>query len=67
MTEKFVYKGVLCRAGTFRINGEDRPALFYIDAPDQKTLLEAGFDEIRYGLWAKILTEDEYEEILSRT
>ncbi|MBQ1347710.1 MAG: hypothetical protein IIY65_06920 [Erysipelotrichaceae bacterium] len=62
----FTYKGVLCRLATYRTMGEDKPALYYIDAPDQKTMLEAGFTEIHYGLWAKILSEEEYEEIISR-
>ena len=46
--------------------GENRPALFYIDAPDQQTMIDAGFDEIHYGLWAKILTDDEYNEIINK-
>ncbi len=62
----FSYKGVLCRLATYRTMGENKPALYYIDAPDQKTMLEAGFNEIHYGLWAKILTEEEYEEIIRR-
>ncbi len=61
--DKLIYKGVLCRLATYRIMGENRPALFYIDAPDQQTMLDAGFDEIHYGLWVKILTDEEYEEI----
>ena len=46
--------------------GENKPALFYIDAPDQQTMIDAGFDEIHYGLWAKILTDDEYNEIINK-
>ena len=30
-------------------------------------MLDAGFDEIHYGLWARILTDEEYEEIIERT
>lgn len=44
--------------------GEDRPALYYIDSPDQETMLKAGFDEVQYGLWVKVLTEEEYKEII---
>ena len=58
------YKGVLCRLATYRVMGEDKPALYYINAPDQQTMLDAGFEEVHYGLWAKILTDDEYEGII---
>ena len=64
--EQLMYKGVLCRLATYRIMGENKPALFYIDAPDQQTMIDAGFDEIHYGLWAKILTDDEYNEIINK-
>ena len=64
--EQLIYKGVLCRLSTYRIMGENKPALFYIDAPDQQTMIDAGFDEIHYGLWAKILTDDEYNEIINK-
>ena len=64
--EQLIYKGVLCRLATYRIMGENKPALFYIDAPDQQTMIDAGFDEIHYGLWAKILTNDEYNEIINK-
>ncbi len=64
--DQFIYKGVLCRLATWRVMGEERPVLFYIDAPDQQTMLEAGFTDIHYGLWAKILTDEEYEEIISK-
>ena len=37
---KLYYKGVLCRLGTYREMGEDIPALYYIDAPNQQTMLE---------------------------
>lgn len=61
--DKLIYKGVLCRLATYRTMGENRPALFYIDAPDQHTMLAAGFDELHYGLWVKLLTDEEYKEI----
>ena len=64
--EQLIYKGVLCRLATYRIMGENKPALFYIDAPDQQTMIDAGFDEIHCGLWAKILTDDEYNEIINK-
>ena len=44
------YKGVLCRLATYRVMGEDKPALYYISAPDQQTMLDAGFEEAHYGL-----------------
>lgn len=58
------YKGVLCNLGTYRIMGEDKPALYYLDAPNQETLLKAGFDEVSYGLWVKLLSDNEYREII---
>lgn len=57
------YKGVLCKLGTYRVMGEDKPTLYYIDSPNQETMLKAGFDELHYGLWGKVLTDEEYEEI----
>lgn len=61
---KGYYKGVLCRVGTYHVMGEDKPALYYVDSPDQETMLEAGFNEVQYGLWVKILTNKEYKEII---
>lgn len=58
------YKDVLCDLGTYRIMGENKPALYYIDSPDQENVLKAGFVEIHYGLWVKILTEEEYKVIV---
>ncbi len=60
---KLYYKGVLCRLGTYREMGEDIPALYYIDAPNQQTMLDAGFNEVHYGLWLKTLTDEEFEKI----
>ena len=34
---KCYYKGVLCRLSRYRVMGEDRPALYYIDSPDQES------------------------------
>ena len=61
---KGYYKGVLCRLGTYCIIGEDKPALYYIDSPNQETMLKAGFDEVHYGLWVKVLTDEEYKKII---
>lgn len=60
------YKGVLCRLGTYRANGEDKQTLYYISSPDNETMYKAGFEELHYGLWGKILTDEEYEEITQR-
>lgn len=60
------YKGVKCRLGTFRIKGKDKPTLYYISSPDDETMYNAGFEELRYGLWGKILTDEEYKEIIKR-
>ena len=43
--------------------GNTAPALSYISSPDQETMLRAGFTEVRNGLWLKLLTEDEFEEV----
>lgn len=60
---KLYYKGVLCRLSTVRIMGEDKPALCYVHSPNRKTTLNAGFEEIQYGLWVKVLTDEEYDKI----
>lgn len=59
------YKGVLCNLGTYRVMGEDRPALYYIDSPNQETMLKAGFAEVSNGLWVKLLSDDEYDKIVT--
>ena len=41
------YKGVLCRLGTYRANGEDKPTLYYISSPDNETMYKAGFEQTR--------------------
>lgn len=62
--EMIRYKGVLCRIGTYRVKGEDKPALYYVDAPDDQTVYNAGFEDLHYGgPWVKILTDEEYKEI----
>ena len=43
--------------------GEDKPALYYIDSPDQETMLKAGFVDVQPCLWVKVLTDEEYNEI----
>ena len=60
------YKGILCRLGTYRVNGEDKPALWYISSPDDKTMYKAGFEELHYGVLGKVLTDKEYN-ILKNT
>ncbi|MCI6266332.1 MAG: hypothetical protein MR598_05750 [Erysipelotrichaceae bacterium] len=60
------YKGVQCRLGTYRINGEDKPTLYYISAPNSEIVYEAGFEELHYGLWGKVLTDEEYKEIVKK-
>ncbi len=63
--DTITYKGVLCRLGTYRVKGENRPALFCIDARNDWTVYDAGFEEVHMaGPWVKILTDDEYEEIM---
>ncbi len=60
---KVHYKGVLCNLATYRVMGEDKPALYYIDSPDQETMLKAGFVDVKPCLWVKVLTDEEYNEI----
>ena len=60
---KGCYKGVLCRLTEYRAMGKTAPALSYISSPDQETMLRAGFTEVRNGLWLKVLTEEEFEEV----
>lgn len=60
------YKGVLCRLGTYKVNGEDKPTLYFISSPDDETMYKAGFEELHYGLWGKVLTDEEYKEITNR-
>ncbi len=63
---KINYKGVLCRLGTYRVNGEDKPTLYYISSPNDNNVYKTGFKELHYGLWGKILTKEEYKEILKK-
>ena len=60
---KGYYKGVLCRLAEYRATGKAVPVLSYISSPDQETMLRAGFTEVRNGLWLKVLTEAEFEEV----
>lgn len=60
---KLCYKDVLCETGKYRTMGEDKPALYFISSPNQETMLAAGFQEVHYGLWVKLLSGDEYQEI----
>lgn len=60
---KGCYKGVLCCLTEYRVMRKTAPALSYISSTDQETMLRAGFTEVRNGLWLKVLTEDEFEEV----
>ncbi len=61
---RILYKGVVCETGYYRIMGKDIPSLYYIDSHSQETMLKAGFDEVHYGLWVKILNDEEFQEVL---
>ena len=62
--DKLIYKGVLCRLGTYRVMAEDKPALYYVGAPDWQTVYDAGFEEMHMaGPWVKILSDEEFERI----
>ena len=54
---KVHYKGVLCNLATYRVMGEDKPALYYIDSPDQETMLKAGLNKIAARWPAKALAQ----------
>lgn len=60
---RIYYKGVLCNLGTYRVMGKDRPALYPVALSDDEMLNEE-FDEVHYGLWAKVLSDEEYQEIV---
>ena len=44
--------------------GESVPALFLLDSPNSEKMYEAGFEEMHYGRWVKLLTETEFKEVL---
>lgn len=43
--------------------GEDRPALYPVDFSEEEIFYRE-FNEVHYGLWAKILSDEEYQEIV---
>ncbi|MFG6320298.1 MAG: hypothetical protein K1W41_01780 [Lachnospiraceae bacterium] len=59
---KILYKGILCNLSTYRVMGEDRPALYPVTQSSDEIFYKE-FDEVHYGLWAKVLTDEEYQEI----
>ncbi len=61
-----IYNGVKCRTGEPRINGEWVKALIYdaeLDGENEQALVKAGFTDLENGLWAKVLTKEQYREI----
>ena len=61
-----IYNGVKCRTGEPRINGEWVKALIYdaeLDGENEQALVKAGFTDLENGLWAKVLTKEQYLEI----
>lgn len=60
---KIYYKGFLCNLAPYRVMGEDRHALFPVTQSNDPTFYEE-FDEVHYGLWAKVLTDEEYQKIV---
>ncbi len=61
---RILYKGVVCNTGYERIMGKEVPALFYVDSQDQDTMLKAGFNEVSPDRWIKILSNEEFQEVL---
>lgn len=60
---RIYYKGVLCNLATYRVMGEDRPALYPVDFSEEEIFYRE-FNEVHYSLWAKILSDEEYQEIV---
>lgn len=60
---RIYYKGVLCNLATYRAMGEDRPALYPVDFSEEEIFYRE-FNEVHYSLWAKILSDEEYQEIV---
>ncbi|WP_028504829.1 hypothetical protein [Ruminococcus sp. FC2018] len=61
-----IYNDVKCRTGEQRINGEWVKALIYdteLDGENEQALVKAGFTDLENGLWAKVLTNEQYREI----
>lgn len=61
-----IYNGVKCRTGEPRINDEWVKALIYdteLDGENEQALVKAGFTDLENGLWAKVLTKEQYREI----
>lgn len=61
---KIYYKGILCNLSTYRVMNEDRPALYPVTLSNDEIFYKE-FDEVHYGLWAKVLTDEEYQEIVN--
>lgn len=60
---KIRYKGILCNLSTYRVMNEDRPALYPVTQSNDEIFYKE-FDEVHYGLWAKVLTDEEYHKIV---
>lgn len=60
---KIYYKGILCNLATYRVMGESRPALYPVTQSNDEIFYKE-FNEVHYGLWAKVLTDEEYQEIV---
>lgn len=64
--DMITYKGILCRLGSYRVMGEDKPALYCVDAPNDQMVYDAGFTEAHMaGPWVKLLADDEYRKIMA--
>lgn len=60
---KIRYKGILCNLSTYRVMNEERPALYPVTQSNDKVFYQE-FDEVHYGLWVKVLSDEEYHEIV---
>lgn len=57
------FHGMLCRYGTYRVMGEDKPILTLVDQKDWERSLQFDFTEPQSGLWCHFLTDAELEEV----
>lgn len=59
------FHGMMCRYGTYRTCGEDRPILTLLNKEDWKKSLQYNFTEPQYGVWCHFLTEEENEALFN--
>lgn len=63
MRSENILQRLFMQSCPYRVMGEDRHALFPVTQSNDPIFYEE-FDEVHYGLWAKVLTDEEYQEIV---